>query len=248
MARAVTPLTNIKIKNSKAKDKDYKLSDGRGLYLLISKGGGKHWKLKYTFENKEQKLSIGSYPDISLVQAREKRELYKSQIANGINPSQQKKIQKVQYVQAFKAYNDQLERDYFKNFEAGFKYYTKVRIQISNNNCMKCSIFKHTEQKEFISIEEIENAIYNLDFGELLNDNVEQLSPKQEKQIARYKKLNKDGLNNNNIINLVSSDAELENYHRHLELIVKGLYKELNKISRGYKRLKKRSNTFTKTD
>lgn len=94
MARAITPLTNTKLKNAKPKDKDYKLSDGRGLYLLVSKSGGKHWKLKYLYESKEKKLSLGSYPEISLLQARELREAYKSQIANGINPSEQKQIKK----------------------------------------------------------------------------------------------------------------------------------------------------------
>ncbi len=94
MARITTPLTDTKIRTTKAKDKDYKLSDGRGLYLLVSKSGGKHWKLKYKFEDKEKKLSLGSYPEISLLRARELREHYRSQIANGINPSEQKQLKK----------------------------------------------------------------------------------------------------------------------------------------------------------
>jgi len=95
MARVVIPLTDTKIKTAKAKDKDYKLTDGNGLYLLVTKAGGKHWKLKYRFNGKEQKLSIGSYPEISLSQARELREKYKSDIANGINPSDIKKEHKL---------------------------------------------------------------------------------------------------------------------------------------------------------
>jgi len=95
MARVVVPLTDTKIKTAKAKDKDYKLTDGNGLYLLVTKAGGKHWKLKYRFNGKEQKLSIGSYPEISLSQARELREKHKSDIANGINPSDIKKEHKL---------------------------------------------------------------------------------------------------------------------------------------------------------
>lgn len=94
MAKPITPLTEIKIKNAKPKDKDYKLSDGRGLYLLVSKSGGKHWKLKYNFDGKEKKLSLGAYPEISLLQARSLREKYRSDIANDINPHAEKQIKK----------------------------------------------------------------------------------------------------------------------------------------------------------
>ena len=82
MARAITPLTDAKIKTSKAKEKDYKLSDGGGLYLLVTKAGGKHWKLKYKFDAKEKKLSLGAYPAITLSKARELREKYKTELAN----------------------------------------------------------------------------------------------------------------------------------------------------------------------
>ena len=94
MARVTLPLTDTKIKTAKAKDKDYKLTDGAGLYLLVTKAGGKHWKLKYRFNGKEQKLSLGSYPDISLSQARELKEKHKAEIANGKNPSELKKENK----------------------------------------------------------------------------------------------------------------------------------------------------------
>jgi len=94
MARATTTLTNTQIKLAKPKPKDYKLSDGGGLYLLITKSGGKHWKLKYKFENKEKKLSLGKYPDITLQRVRELREDNKKLIANGINPNELKKEKK----------------------------------------------------------------------------------------------------------------------------------------------------------
>jgi len=95
MARITMPLTDTKIKISKAKEKDYKLSDGGGLYLLVTKAGGKHWKLKYRFENKEKKLSLGAYPSISLSKARELREKHKAEIADNINPNEVKKNKKI---------------------------------------------------------------------------------------------------------------------------------------------------------
>jgi integrase len=94
MARVITALSDTKIKTSKTKDKDYKLADGGGLYLLVTKAGGKHWKLKYRFDGKEKKLSLGAYPSISLSKARELREIHKTAIANGINPGDTKKEKK----------------------------------------------------------------------------------------------------------------------------------------------------------
>jgi len=56
MARTTTALTATQIKQAKPRDKDYKLNDGGGLYLLITKAGGKHWKLKYKLDGKEKKI------------------------------------------------------------------------------------------------------------------------------------------------------------------------------------------------
>lgn len=94
MARITTPLTATKIKESKPKEKDYKLFDGGGLFLLVSKSGGKHWKLKYRFNDKEKTYAIGPYPSISLSQARSKREELKALITDGIDPNDKKKQSK----------------------------------------------------------------------------------------------------------------------------------------------------------
>lgn len=68
------PLSELKVKNAKALDKDYKLSDERGMYLLVAKSGGKLWRFNYRFENKRKTLALGAYPDVSLAEARQKRE------------------------------------------------------------------------------------------------------------------------------------------------------------------------------
>ena len=94
MARKVTPLTATQIKQAKPKEKDYKLSDGGGLYLLVTKSGGKHWKLKYRLDGKEKKLSLGAYPDVTLSKAREIKEEAKQLIASGIDPAKQKQEEK----------------------------------------------------------------------------------------------------------------------------------------------------------
>jgi integrase len=94
MARTITALTATQIKQAKPKDKDYKLSDGGGLYLLVTKRKTKLWRMKYIFDNKEKLLSLGAYPDITLSKARELREQHKTDIANGIDPNAVKKAKK----------------------------------------------------------------------------------------------------------------------------------------------------------
>jgi integrase len=84
-------LTEIKIKSAKIKDKNYKLSDGEGLYLLVNPNGSKYWRLKYRFGGKEKVYSIGIYPKVSLAEAREERFKIKKKIKDGYNPNDQKK-------------------------------------------------------------------------------------------------------------------------------------------------------------
>lgn len=67
-------LTDLQVKAAKAKDKPYKLGDSGGLYLLVTVAGGRLWNLKYRVEGREKKLSFGAYPDISLLEARTKRD------------------------------------------------------------------------------------------------------------------------------------------------------------------------------
>ncbi len=89
-----TPLTATQIQKAKPKEKDYKLFDGNGLFLLVAKTGGKRWRLKYRFGGKEKMLALGVYPSVSLSKARELREYNKKLIADGINPAEQRKEQK----------------------------------------------------------------------------------------------------------------------------------------------------------
>lgn len=94
MARITKPLTDTEIKAAKAKDKEYKLFDGGGLYLSVTPKGKKWWRLKYIFEGKEKRLSLGVYPDTSLQDARGKREELRTLIAKGIDPALKRKEKK----------------------------------------------------------------------------------------------------------------------------------------------------------
>jgi integrase len=88
MPRQPVPLTDTKVKNAKPRPKEYKLYDGGGLYLLVSPKGGKYWRMKYRLGGKDKApLTFGIYPDVSLADARGKREAARRQIANTIDPS-----------------------------------------------------------------------------------------------------------------------------------------------------------------
>lgn len=90
------PLTNTKIQNAKPKDKPYKLYDNGGLLLIIQPNGGKWWRYKYRLAGKEKLLALGTYPDISLAEARERHSQARKLVANGKDPNEIKKEAKKQ--------------------------------------------------------------------------------------------------------------------------------------------------------
>lgn len=81
------PLSDTAIRNAQHGPKPIKLSDERGLFLLLQPSGGKLWRLKYRIMGKEKKLSLGVYPDISLKEARKRRDEARALIANGDDPA-----------------------------------------------------------------------------------------------------------------------------------------------------------------
>lgn len=85
------PLTDVLVRTAKSQEKDYKMNDGRGLYLLVSKAGGKHWRMKYRVHGKEKKLALGSYPDVSLAKARRNCDEARISLADGFDPALEKR-------------------------------------------------------------------------------------------------------------------------------------------------------------
>lgn len=85
------PLTDITVRQAKAKNRPYKLSDAGGLYLLVQPNGSRLWRLKYRFDGREKTLALGAYPAIKLVDARGGRDTAKLQLAAGEDPSAAKR-------------------------------------------------------------------------------------------------------------------------------------------------------------
>lgn len=88
-------LTDIAIRNAKPREKAYKMGDTLGLFLLVASSGGKLWKLKFRVDGKEKKLSLGSYPDVSLTEARRARDEARRGLAAGADPALDKRLAKL---------------------------------------------------------------------------------------------------------------------------------------------------------
>ena len=94
MPKRIAPLTDTKVRTTKPTEKPQKLFDGGGLFLLVTPTGGRLWRFKYRFGGSEKLLSIGTYPETSLAEARQRRDQASALLANGIDPSETKKAQR----------------------------------------------------------------------------------------------------------------------------------------------------------
>jgi len=95
MAKKIKELIDAAVRNAKADaTKPKYLFDGKGLFLLISPKGGKWWRFKYQFNGKTNILSFGTYPEVSLADARDKRDTARKQVAAGIDPGEVRKAEK----------------------------------------------------------------------------------------------------------------------------------------------------------
>ncbi|CAI1004925.1 tyrosine-type recombinase/integrase [Serratia proteamaculans] len=89
-------LSDVKVRTAKPEAKAYKLTDGDGMVLLVHPNGSKYWRLRYRFGGKEKMLALGIYPEVTLADARARRDEARKQLANGIDPSDKKKTDKIE--------------------------------------------------------------------------------------------------------------------------------------------------------
>ncbi|PRM94187.1 tyrosine-type recombinase/integrase [Aliarcobacter cryaerophilus] len=94
MKRTVKKLTELELKKAEVKDKDYNLSDGDGLYFIVRKNGSKFFRLDFRYGGKRLSMSLGTYPKISLKEARDKKDECKKLLSENINPISEKRVKK----------------------------------------------------------------------------------------------------------------------------------------------------------
>lgn len=114
------PLTDIKAKNAKPGNKPIKMADGGGMYLLLTPAGGRCWRLKYRFQGKEKVLALGTYPEIALAEARERREAARKQLAHGVDPREHQKALKAAKVAAAENSFEVIAREWYAHWSPGW--------------------------------------------------------------------------------------------------------------------------------
>lgn len=115
MPKRIAPLTDTKVRTAKPAGKPQKLFDGGGLFLLLTPTGGKLWRMKYRFGGSEKLLSLGTYPQTSLAEARQMRDQASALLAKGIDPSVTKKAQKAAGSQETETF-EVIAREWFAKF------------------------------------------------------------------------------------------------------------------------------------
>jgi len=128
MPKRVVGLSDTTVRTAKKKDKQYKLTDGKGLYLLVTPTGGKLWRCDYSFNSKRNTLSFGSYPEVSLSGARKRRDDAKALLANGVDPSEDRKQQ--EQAKALAALNtfEAVTRKWFEDHKANWSENHAIRL------------------------------------------------------------------------------------------------------------------------
>ena len=111
------PLTDPAVRNAKATEKPLKLADEKGLFLLVSPAGGKWWRLKYRFGGKEKLLSLGTYPDIGLKDARHRRDEARRLLADSVDPGEHRKAKKQARADLAANSFEVIAREWFAKFE-----------------------------------------------------------------------------------------------------------------------------------
>jgi len=119
MPKRIAPLTETKVRTIKPSGKPLKLFDGGGLFLLVTPSGGKLWRLKYRFGGIEKLLTIGTYPQTSLVQARKNRDDARVLLEKGIDPGETKRAQKASETQETETF-EVIAREWHTKFSSSW--------------------------------------------------------------------------------------------------------------------------------
>jgi integrase len=119
MPKRILPLSDVEVRNAKPKDKEYKLMDGFGLFLLVTPTNGKLWRLDYRYGGKRKTMAFGAYPALSLADARKRREEAKKLLANGVDPGAVRKAQKQAQTEEKETF-ELIAREWHEKFKASW--------------------------------------------------------------------------------------------------------------------------------
>ncbi|WP_426726650.1 tyrosine-type recombinase/integrase [Cronobacter dublinensis] len=145
-------LSDLQIKRAKPKEKPYTLNDGMGLSLLIDTAGSKGWRFRYRFAGKPKMISFGVYGEVSLAEARQKREECRSMLAKGINPSDARKAEKIALQFAHENSFEAVAREWHSTKTTTWSEgYAKEVL-----NCLEKDIFPYIGQRPIEQIEPLE--------------------------------------------------------------------------------------------
>ena len=128
-------LTALEVSKSKATDKPQRLADGGNMYLLVQPNGAKYWRMDYRLAGKRKTLAIGVYPDMSLAEARDRREQARKLIANGVDPVAVKQAQKVASVALSENSFEIIAREWFAKHSPNWKenHSSKILARLEND-------------------------------------------------------------------------------------------------------------------
>jgi integrase len=134
MPKRIIPLSDMKIQKAKSKDKNVTLFDGGGLFLMVTPTGGKLWRFKYRYDGKQKLLAFGTYPEISLLDARKRRDEARSQLAHNIDPGAVRKAQKQANIQETETF-EIIAREWHERFKSNWttEYASKIMSRLEGD-------------------------------------------------------------------------------------------------------------------
>jgi integrase len=129
------PLTDTAVRNAKSREKPYKLSDEKGLYVQVNPNGSKLWHLKYRFAGKEKRLAFGAYPEVTLAMAREQQLAARQLLKKDVDPSEHKKQAKRAAAVAAANSFEAVAREWFAKFSPKWaeSHSSKVLLRLNND-------------------------------------------------------------------------------------------------------------------
>jgi len=129
------PLTDTAVRNARPGARPLKLSDGGGMFLLVTPSGGKWWRLAYRFDSRQKQLSLGTYPDTGLKEARERRDAARKLLAEGIDPGARRKAARVVERAVVENTFEAVAREWLEKFSPGWApaYAAKIHQRLKND-------------------------------------------------------------------------------------------------------------------